>query len=92
MWFRLARLQEKCSILKRFATGIHSGDNDVEMYDGSFPRGEMTNRQMSAEDSYSEIYEQYVMGPRRGRKGGTYGRKQPPLTIKGPAHGVLLHC
>uniref|UniRef100_A0A915CEJ5 BTB domain-containing protein n=2 Tax=Parascaris univalens TaxID=6257 RepID=A0A915CEJ5_PARUN len=67
------------------------GDNDVEMYDGNVPRGEMTNRQMSAEDSYSEIYEQYVMGPRRGRKGGTYGRKQPPLTIKGPAHGILLH-
>ncbi|VDM48452.1 unnamed protein product [Toxocara canis] len=68
------------------------GENDVEVVQdsSSFSTGEVMSRHMTAEDSYSQIYEQYVAGPRHGRKGGTYGRKQPPLTIKGPAHGVLL--
>ncbi|VDK54405.1 unnamed protein product [Anisakis simplex] len=37
------------------------------------------------EMSYCEIYEEYVEGPRHGRKGGTYGMKQPLLLIKGHA-------
>lgn len=40
-------------------------------------------RTFSAIDDYSDIYEEYVSGPRRGRKGGTYGRKQETITIRG---------
>lgn len=46
---------------------------------------ETTGRELTASDDYVDIYEEFVAGPRRGRKGGTYGRKQEPLRIKGPA-------
>jgi len=51
---------------------------------------ETTGRELTASDDYVDIYEEYVAGPRRGRKGGTYGRKQEPLRIKGPAQRVTL--
>lgn len=33
--------------------------------------------------SYSDIYSAFVSGPRRGRKGGSYGSTQESMRIKG---------
>jgi hypothetical protein len=41
---------------------------------------------MVARDTYTHIYAEYVRGPVRGRKGGTYGgRPGQPYTIHHPA-------
>uniref|UniRef100_A0A1I7X4U4 BTB domain-containing protein n=1 Tax=Heterorhabditis bacteriophora TaxID=37862 RepID=A0A1I7X4U4_HETBA len=61
---------------------------DYEMIgDGGLGTSSATNDVAAqAADDYVSIYEEYVMGPRRGRRGGTYGRSRAqPLTIKGPA-------
>ncbi|MFH4983958.1 hypothetical protein AB6A40_010667 [Gnathostoma spinigerum] len=41
-------------------------------------------------DDYAELYEEYVDGPRRGRKEGSYCRRTEPLHIKGPALRIVL--
>uniref|UniRef100_A0A0N5A8A7 BTB domain-containing protein n=1 Tax=Syphacia muris TaxID=451379 RepID=A0A0N5A8A7_9BILA len=54
-----------------------------------FDADEGSGRTFSAVDDYPDIYEEYVSGPRRGRKGGTYGRKQDAITIKGCSVGNI---
>ncbi len=52
---------------------------------------EEAGRELTGSDDYVDIYEEYVAGPRRGRKGGTYGRKLEPLRIKGPPQRYVIY-
>lgn len=63
---------------------------EYEIIHGSLGHEEAPCRELATGDYYSEIYEEYVAGPRRGRKGGTYRRRSEPLRIKGPTQGVLI--
>ncbi len=54
---------------------------------------ETAGRELTAADDYVDIYEEYVSGPRRGRKGGSYGRSfggsgrtKPRATIISPTN------
>ncbi|GMT26537.1 hypothetical protein PFISCL1PPCAC_17834, partial [Pristionchus fissidentatus] len=38
----------------------------------------------SSVEEYSNIYEQYVEGPRRGKRGGTYHKRPEQVKVKGP--------
>lgn len=57
--------------------------NCLDLPQENYEVEEPAHRTFTAVDDYSDIYEEYVSGPRRGRKGGTYGRKQESITIRG---------
>lgn len=60
------------------------GQDHAPMPQSSLNRREDEATIAQAADDYVSIYEEYVMGPRRGRRGGTYVRRNNNVQIKGP--------
>lgn len=45
-----------------------------------------------ATEDYVSIYEEYVLGPRRGRRGGTYGMNRPSQSLLMKGNTVVSLC
>ena len=53
----------------------------LDMVESTFD--EDRGRDITATDDYVDIYQEYVTGPLKGRKGGTYGIVQADISIRG---------